>query len=504
MIEFWSNHNIWMEILIRIAIVATVVLPVISVIAMFSIWWERKVAGHAQSRVGPMHVGNWHGWAQSIADGAKLILKEDLIPEGADSFLFRLAPYLAFAPVFTAFLALPFSPQFCFESGLNIGVLYLLAVLSIEVMGTILAGWGSNSKWAIYGAMREACQMVSYEIPLGIAILVGVLTAGTLNMMQLNYLQGNGIADWFIFHNPFIFASFLIYFIASLASSKRAPFDLPESESELVAGYHTEYSGLRFSFFFFAEYAGMFVVGAIQAVLFLGGWNSPLGLYDPVYMALGYDPIAAGHAYFGGLIDQALTLGAKADAVNTTAVQLGRLATDPQTGQPLGGLGPVGLIVLNLYSVVWFVVKVMTIMWVYMWLRWTLPRIRIDQVLYCCVKVLLPLSLVLLLGAATWIWLVPQPAPVELVVWEQTRTIHRLGHLLSDTSWLQMLTQWVLTVLGVTIFLSFALIMVLGWWGVLFNDPRQPKKSLFHDVMPVGDQIAFTTGPTKSSETDGN
>ena len=242
MIRYLAHDNIWLEIAIRLAIVAAVILPVISAIAMFSIWWERKVAGHAQSRVGPMHVGGWHGWAQSIADGVKLILKEDLIPRGADGFLFRLAPYLAFAPVFTAFLAIPFAPQLCFESRLNIGVLYLLAVLSLEVMGTILAGWGSNSKWAIYGAMREACQMVSYEIPLGISIIVGVLTAGTLNLMELNYLQGNGIVDWFVFHNPFIFVAFVLYFIASLASSKRAPFDLPESESELVAGYHTEYS----------------------------------------------------------------------------------------------------------------------------------------------------------------------------------------------------------------------------------------------------------------------
>ena len=472
MIDYLSNQNIWIEILIRVGIVAAVILPVISAIAMFSIWWERKVAGHAQSRVGPMHVGGWHGWAQSIADGVKLILKEDLVPAGADSFLFRLAPYLAFAPVFTAFLALSFSPQLCFEPGLNIGVLYLLAVLSIEVMGTILAGWGSNSKWAIFGAMREACQMVSYEIPLGIAIIVGVVTAGTLHLVELNYLQGYGLHYWFVFHNPFIFVSFLIYFIASLASSKRAPFDLPESESELVAGYHTEYSGLRFSFFFFAEYAGMFVIGAIQVALFLGGWCSPLGAIDPVYMLIGYDPVVAGMAYFNGSIEA----GAQAAGLTGIADNM--------------GVSAIGLIILNLYSVFWFVAKTMTIVWVFMWLRWTLPRIRIDQVLYCCVKVLLPFILVMLAGAAAWIWLVPQGEAV--MVGDQLT--HRLGHLVSKTPGAQLTTQCVLAVIGTGFVLSFVITMALGWMGILFKDSKQPRKSLFEDVMPVGREIAFTAG----------
>jgi len=482
MIRYLAHDNIWIEIGIRLVIVAAVILPVISFIAMFSIWWERKVAGHAQSRVGPWHVGGWHGWAQSIADGVKLILKEDLVPKGADRFLFRLAPYLAFAPVFTAFLAIPFAPQLCFESRLNIGVLYLLAVLSLEVMGTILAGWGSNSKWAIYGAMREACQMVSYEIPLGIAILVGVLTAGTLNLMELNYLQGNGIVDWFVFHNPFIFVAFLLYFIASLASSKRAPFDLPESESELVAGYHTEYSGLRFSFFFFAEYAGIFIVGAIQAILFLGGWNSPLGHFDPIYQLIGYDPGVAATAYYDG-----------------------SLALKAASGGPGGlveamGLSSVfGLILLNLYGVFWFTAKAMTVVWVQMWLRWTLPRIRIDQVLYTCVKVLLPFSIVTLVGAAVWIWLVPQPAAHAI----GSESLSRLGHLLEQTPPLQLATQWVLAVIGVAFVLSFVGTMALGWWGVIFRDPHQPQKSLFPDIMPVGREIPFTPGnPSTESTTD--
>jgi len=210
--------------------------------------------------------------------------------------------------------------------------------------------------------------MVSYEIPPGISIIVGVMAAGTLNLVQLGYQQGGGIHTWIVYRNPFAFCAFFTYFIASLASNKRAPFDLPESESELVAGFHTEYSGLRFSFFFFAEYAAMFVVAGIQTALFLGGWNDPFGL------------IGKYHVEF--------------------------LKTD----------NTVGLVIVNLIAVGVFVTKAMGIVFVQMWIRWTLPRPRIDQVLYACVKVLLPLSCVLLLGAALWQLLIPErPLPVPAI-----------------------------------------------------------------------------------------
>src|ERR1051325_1751022 len=344
-----------------LAIVAVVFLPVVMLVAMIAIWAERKVAGHMQSRLGPNRVGPI-GILQSLADGIKLLFKEDLIPKDADVLLFRLAPYLAFAPVFAAFVAMPFGPEFTFESRLNVGVFYVLAILSVEVMGVILAGWASNNKWSVYGAMRDACQMVSYEIPLGISIIVGVMTAGTLNLVKLGLMQGGGLHTWLIFRNPFVFLSFGTYFVASLASNKRAPFDLPESESELVAGFHTEYSGLRFSFFFFAEYAAMFVVGGIQAALFLGGWNDPFGIIGYLY--------------------KEFTL------TDNTA----------------------GLIAVNLIGGGIFILKCMGIIFVQMWLRWTLPRPRIDQVLYACVKVLLPMACVLLLGGALWQLLVPEMA----------------------------------------------------------------------------------------------
>ncbi len=462
MIEQLSGGNVWLMIATKVGIVAAVFLPGISLLAMFSIWWERKVAGHMQSRLGPMHTGGWHGWSQSIADGIKLILKEDLIPSGADVFLFRLAPYLAFAPVFAAFLALPFGPQFVFESGLHVGVLYVLAVLSLEIMGVILAGWGSNSKWSMYGAMREACQLVSYEIPLAMSILSAVLVASTLDLLDLSFLQGAGIWDWFVFHNPFLFAAFGLYFVASLAENKRAPFDLPESESELVAGFHTEYSGLRFSFFFFAEYAAMFVVGGIQSTLFLGGWNSPLGAFDPVYYAIGYDPIAAGQAHFAGQITGGWSNAAQAM-----------------------GLSSAGLAALNLYGTFWFVLKAMGLVFVQMWLRWTLPRIRIDQVLYACVKVLLPLSLITFLGNALWVWL-----EEHLTAGSAAGGAVRVTHLTGPTHWLGLVSQATMTAIGLAM-LAGAFGVVL--WAFLTREKHAPR-SFFPDVMPVGREIAFNPG----------
>ncbi len=481
------DHAVWLVVAMKFAIATAVFLPAISVIAMFSIWWERKVSGHIQSRVGPMHVGGWHGWAQSLADGIKLILKEDLVPRGADSFLFRIAPYLAFAPVFAAFIALPFGPQLTFEAGLNIGVLYLLAVLSVEVMSTILAGWASNSKWAVYGAMREACQMVSYEIPLGLSIITGVLVAGTLNLVELGYLQGAGMHDWFLFHNPFMLVAFLVYFIASLASNKRAPFDLPESESELVAGYLTEYSGLRWSLFFLGEYNAMFVVGGIQAALFLGGWNSPLGVLDPVYALVGYDPLAAGQAYATGALSAASTLADKAGAINAASAQL--------HGES-GSLGAMGLILVNLYGVAWFAAKAMGTIFIQIWVRWTLPRIRIDQVLHTCVKVLLPISLAGLVLTMFWVaaesW--GAKGPVAGTGAEAVTLPVHWRHLLGEAPAWQLAMQFALLGLVLLFKLSFVGFIINGWRKVLTNQGNPPR-TLFPDVMPVGNQVAFTTLP---------
>lgn len=409
-----------------IGLILAVFTPGIMVFAMFAIWWERKVAGHMQSRLGPNRVGPI-GLLQSLADGIKLLTKEDLLPKDADGLLFRMAPYLAFAPAFAAFLALPFGPNLCFEPRLNVGVFWILAILSVEVMGVILAGWASNNKWSVYGAMREACQMVSYEIPLGISIIIGIMAAGTLNMVELGNLQGGGLHTWLIYRNPFVFASFLVYFIASLASNKRAPFDLPESESELVAGFHTEYSGLRFSFFFFAEYAAMFVVGGIQAALFLGGWNDPFGLIGYYYHEFTKDP----------------------NNVNTF-----------------------GVIALNLIGAGIFVSKALLIVFIQMWLRWTLPRPRIDQVLYACMKVLLPAALLLLLGAAVWQLFVPDRPGIPWVDYHPFK-LSDWQNAPGGNATFSLVVQSILTAIGVIVS-----VLVVGWVGYAFMSGRNLKQRL--------------------------
>lgn len=465
------QNNIWLIILVKFAIIATVFAAAVSVIATFTIWWERKVAGHIQGRLGPMHTGVWHGWAQSPADGLKLLQKEDLIPDGADQMLFRIAPYVAFAPVFAAFVALPFGPQLCFEGSFNNGLLYILAVLAIEVMAVILAGWGSNSKWAIYGAMREACQMVSYEVPLGISLICAVLVAGSLNLVELGYLQGAGPQDWFVFHNPFLMFAFVLYYISSLASCKRAPFDLPEAESELVGGFHTEYSGLRWSFFFFAEYSGMFVVGVISTFTFLGGWNSFFGSLDPIYAELNYDAVAAGMAYANGSIAQADGLVGITDAIN---------AASGATGA--GAMSPLQLVLLNLYSLGWVVIKTMTLVLTQIWIRWTLPRIRIDQVMYTCIKVLLPMSLIALVGNALWVALVPQ-APTQ----SDLGSGANWGHLLGTETGLQMIVQYALLLIGLIFIGSLAAVIVYA----RLTTHKHPRVSFFDKDLPVGKDIAW-------------
>lgn len=339
--------------IVRDLIALGAIMGLFNVIPIYAIWWERKVAGRIQSRLGPMRVGGWHGWSQSLADGIKLLLKEDLIPQDADRVLFRLAPYLAIIPSALAFLALPFGSNYVFRE-LDVALVFILGILGIEVVGVILAGWASNNKWSVYGAMREACQMVSYEIPMGMALMVPVVIVGSLNLAVIGDAQSGGWFTWLAFTNPFAFVSFVVYYIASLASCKRAPFDLPEAESELVAGFHTEYSGIRWSFFFFAEYAAMFVVSGLATIMFLGAWYSPL-------------PVSWGDSLGTSVLAQAVK---------------GILFNGP----------------------IWFILKCVFFIYVQIWLRWTLPRIRIDQVLYGCVQVMLPLTMLLLLGTVLWVW----------------------------------------------------------------------------------------------------
>ncbi len=334
--------------LVVMTIVVAIVLGYISVAAMFMIWWERKISAHIQVRFGPMRVGGWHGWAQSIADGIKLLLKEDLIPAGADKVVFVLAPMVVFAAALAAYVTIPWAPGLIVRD-LNIGILYMIAISSLVVVGIIMAGWSSNNKYSTLGAMRSAAQAVSYEVPLVLSLLGPVMLSGTMSMAKIVEAQGGHwfgvLPKWYLF--PQIVA-FLVYFTCSLAECNRLPFDIPEAESELVAGFHVEYSGMRFAIFFLAEYANMFVVAAIATTMFLGGWQGP-------WISL---PVFSSEVWHG------------------------------------------------LFGLFWFLVKCYILIFVMMWLRWTLARLRVDQLMDFAWKILLPVafanlivtSLVLVLG----------------------------------------------------------------------------------------------------------
>jgi NADH-quinone oxidoreductase subunit H len=288
-----------------------------------------------QDRVAYMRTG-WHGIAQPIADILKLLQKEDTVPSAADKVLFTLAPFLIFTGTYAGFAAIPFSSAYM-GSDINLGVFYVIAVSSLVVVGILMAGWASNNKWSLFGAMRSAAQVVSYEIPTALAVLVAVMVAGSMNLNEVSKFQEGGIQNWVVFGGPlpllqklflipFTVTAFCILFIAGIAEVNRTPFDLPEAESELVQGYNTEYSGMKFAIFYLAEYANMFLVSAIAASLFLGGWSSPFG--------------------------SALS-------------------------------GPV-------WGFFWLVAKGMFFVFMQIWIRWTLPRLRVDQLMYTSWKVLTP------------------------------------------------------------------------------------------------------------------
>lgn len=313
---------------------------------------ERRVWARIQSRIGPNRVGP-QGILQWFADGIKLLMKEDTIPSAADSRLFKLAPFVVVMGFVGAFVVMPFS-SVLIVADLNVGILYLTAVTSLVVVGILMAGWASNNKWSLLGGMRSAAQIVSYEIPAGLSILTIVLIAGTASMQGIIEGQGWAPWDWYLFYNPFTFIAFFLYFTAALAEGNRTPFDIPEAESELVQGFVTEYSGMRFLFFFFAEWGNLYVIGAVAATLFLGGWHVP-----------------------------------------------------PITNQPILQ-GTLEFLVFFLKAYLWVFVA--------MWIRGTLPRVRVDQLMSICWKYLVPLSFLCLFGTAVWMLIWPQGNTVANVI----------------------------------------------------------------------------------------
>lgn len=356
----------WLPPLVAVFFHAGVLFALFGLAPFAFIWAERKVSGRIQDRMGPTRVGGRFGWLQSLADGVKLVQKEDLVPSAADSMLFRLAPYLVCIASFCAFMVLPFSDGWVAVAS-DIGLLVLVAILSLEVFGIILAGYSSGSKWSLFGGMREAAQMVSYEIPLAICGLIPVVVVGSLNLGRVGGYQDGWFTNWLVFNDPFTMIAFFVYFTVATAGCKRAPFDLAEAESELVGGFHTEYSGMRWSFFFMGEYASMFLVSAVAAILFLGGWNTGIGPLETWLSSV------VAHAN----------------------------SADGWKWGWLGGFQPQSYIV-NLFGMTVLIVKASLLVVVQIWVRWTFPRLRIDQVMTTCLKYLLPMSCALFLGVTIW------------------------------------------------------------------------------------------------------
>ena len=345
----------WFSGLINIPVITFLLAVTIAGIPLFvlmalnatiAVYVERKVSAFMMDRIGPMgqgpglHAGKW-GILQTIADAVKLLIKEDTIPASADKLLFKMAPFIIFIGAFLGIAALPFSSVIQVVD-FNVGVFYIIAVGSVGVIGIVMAGWASNNKWSLYGAMRSAAQIISYEIPAGLSIIIPIMMSGTMNLQSLIEFQSGTVwgilPNWIIFNNPFSFLAFFIFFISAVAETNRTPFDIPEAESELVAGWMTEYSGFRWAVFFLSEYANMFVVSGLAAAGFLGGWQSPIpGLFN----------------------------------------------------SPIWGL-------------LWFTGKIIFLIFVMMWFRWTFPRLRVDQLMHVCWKVFIPIAMLNIFGVGIW------------------------------------------------------------------------------------------------------
>ncbi len=344
------------------------ILPFLLVYLVLVVYAERKVSAFMQDRLGPMEVG-YYGLLQTIADLLKLLQKEDIVPSNADRWLFKAGPIIIFIVVFAGFSVLPLSPYWP-GSGLQTGMFFLLAIVSLDVVGIMIAGWSSGNKFSSLGAFRGVAQIISYEVPLTLSALCVAMYAGTLDLQQISMAQSHlsskpiylfgftsiditavgGILSWNVIQMPFLFFAWVIFFIASLAESNRAPFDLPEAESELIAGFHTEYSGFRWAIVMLAEYAMMLLVSMLGAVLFFGGWNTPFS-----------------------------NVGSWTLATWTTGA---------------------------IWGIIWLVVKTVVLTILQIWVRWTYPRVRIDQLMNLGWKYLTPAALLLVIITGFWkLWL---------------------------------------------------------------------------------------------------
>ncbi len=376
----------------------TIVFLGLSLVVAYLVYAERKILAHLQVRVGPMRVGP-HGLLQPIADGLKLLLKEDIIPAGADRWVFWLAPVISVLAAFTAFALIPFGPNF-FVTDVNVGLLFVIGISSLGVLGIILGGWSSNSHYPLLGALRSTAQLVSYEVALGFAIVSALLLAGTLSMQGIVEAQAR-TGVWFVFLQP---VAFFVLFVAAIAETNRNPFDLPEAESELVAGFHTEYSGFRFSLFFLAEYAAMVLVSAVAVTLFLGGWLRPFA-GTPAFDFLEFAPVAVFALAALWCFWEALRLPGRREwrwqrllllVLGAGALALAAGMLIPAGALPGGAAGDqAGFPVLGaVQGVFWFMVKVFLFLFGFIWFRGTFPRFRFDQLMGLGWRFMIPVAIV--------------------------------------------------------------------------------------------------------------
>lgn len=379
-------------------LIMVVIVLVFPLVAGYIVLVERKVLADFQVRLGPMRVGP-HGLLQPIADAVKLLLKEDIVPTDADKAMFWLAPVLSTLTALTAFSVLPFS-QNIWVADVNVGILIVSAMSAVGILGIVLGGWASNSHYSLLGALRSAAQLVSYEVALALALLSGIMTAGTLSMVSIvNQQQERGI--WFVFENyGLMLVPFVVYLIAAVAETNRAPFDLPEAESELVAGFHTEYSGFRWSLYFLAEYANIFVVSGVAVTLFWGGWLRPFPSVDWLAIPLNFALPALLLAGAGGgciYLTPKLRRRAPGQALALTVVGLALIGVGLLFLAP-----PVNRAVIGVF---WFLLKVGMIVYVLIWFRGTFPRLRYDQLMNFGWKWLIPIGLgAILVNAVVGMW----------------------------------------------------------------------------------------------------
>jgi NADH-quinone oxidoreductase subunit H len=376
----------------------------VSVAVMAMNWLERKALAHFQIRLGPMRVGP-HGLLQPIADAIKLLTKEDIIPERADRLVFWIAPLIILCASFAVYVVIPFGPTHAITD-LNIGILFMLGVSSLSVLGVVMAGWASNSHYPLIGSLRSSAQMISYEVAMGMAVVSAILMT-SLNRTGTGTLSMIGIVEaqqrqqiWFLFKFfPLGFIAFAIFAIAMVAETNRAPFDLPEAESELTAGFHTEYSGLRWSLFMLGEYAAMIAVSSIAVTLWLGGWLRP---FPNALTGATWDLVFSLFPGFGFLV---LAAVAWVGVIRMPKHPYFRVQTLGLAGFGLV-LGLIGLVLFappvrdRIQDIFWFTAKVAFFMYMYIWYRATFPRYRFDQLMRVGWKVLLPISIAVLIGTA--------------------------------------------------------------------------------------------------------